>query len=181
MSTPLADERWLAFARDVIEHVVRNAPPPDTPLPDNPQPRGGVFVTLHKLGRLRGCIGNLDTSISLAEAIRDAAEGAALRDPRFSPVRSDELAQIRIRLSILTPLRPMKSLDEIVMGRTGIVVRTADARGLFLPEVAAHCRDREEFLSRCCSEKMHRSDQAWRDAETETMLFETEVFDEPER
>jgi len=172
---------WASFARNVIAHAVcREDPLRAAAPPAEPRAYGGVFVTLKKLDRLRGCMGTLDPSMALVEAVREAAVRAALYDPRFPPVVAPELPDLRVAVSILSELRLLRELHELQLGRHGILVRQAERRGLFLPQVASeHGLDRETFLLRCCAEKAGLPPDAWRDPATEVFLFTTEVFEEP--
>lgn len=173
---------WPAIARDAIEHAVRSGEAvADHSAPaENERGCGGVFVTLHKLDRLRGCMGVLEPQESLIDAVRHAAVCAALQDPRFRPVTLAELDSIRIEVSIMSQPQALRELDELELGRHGIIVGRGRCRGLFLPQVATEYRfSREEFLSRCCSEKAGLSPDAWRDARTDVLVFTTEVFAEP--
>ena len=118
--------------------------------------------------------------MTLAESVRHSALCAALRDPRFQPLALEELADVHVEVSILTLPHAMQNLDELVLGRHGVLVRRGPQRGLFLPQVATdHHFDRETFLSRCCSEKAGLSPDAWRDPATEVLLFETDVSCDP--
>lgn len=171
---------WIAFARAVITRNVHQRDDLDVPAPPLPATaHGGVFVTLHKLGRLRGCMGTLDPDQPLPEAVRYAARHAAMHDPRFPAVTPDELADIDLDVSILSAAWPMRSLDELELGRHGILVRKGQQRGLFLPQVATdHHLDKVAFLSRCCAEKAGLPADAWRDPETEVLLFTTAIHRE---
>jgi len=171
---------WPAFAREVIEATVRHGDPGRVPAPAGGDlPFSGVFVTLKKRGRLRGCMGTLDASQPLAEAVRHAAEASALQDWRFEPVRAAELPELSIEVSILSAPFPMRSLDDLQLGTHGIIVQRGPARGLFLPQVAReHGMDKETLLSRCCAEKAHLPPDAWRDPDTEVLLFTAQVFTE---
>jgi AmmeMemoRadiSam system protein A len=181
MATPrTSPSSWLVFARDVINRAARAA---DTSQADPPKceaaRHGGVFVTLHKSGQLRGCMGLLDPETPLAEAVRQAAICAATQDPRFRPVTPEELPDLRIEVSILSDAAPMRDLDDLQLGRHGVLVRRHGHRGLFLPQVAVeHHLDKEAFLSRCCAEKAGLPPDAWRDPATEVLLFTTAVFAE---
>lgn len=170
----------LAFARSVIELAARGA---DTaraaPEGIAERPFGGVFVTLRKLGRLRGCIGCLDTSRPFAEALRTAAEDAALRDPRFARVAVAELPDLHVDVSIMST--PVRTSDPLALEPSthGVLIRRGPQRGLFLPQVATdHNLSREQFLARCCSEKAGLPVDAWRDPQTEVLLFTTESLSE---
>ena len=171
---------WLAYARQVVEYTARGDDPNSiNTLPNDTRAHHGVFVTLHKHGRLRGCMGILDPEQPLEEAVRHAAISAAARDPRFSPVTTAELADINIEVSILSSPYPMRSPDDLELGRHGIIVRRGLQRGLFLPQVAVtHHFDKETLLNRCCSEKAGLPADAWRDPDTEVLLFTTDVMQE---
>ncbi len=182
MATPPTSGRlWLVFARHVIELVARQGNPAHAAPPSaEPRDHSGVFVTLHRFGRLRGCMGTLDPATPLAEAVRHAAACAASQDPRFQPVAPDELPDVHIEVSILSAPQPMGSLDDLELGRHGVIVRRGPQRGLFLPQVAVeHNMDKETLLSRCCSEKAGLPPDSWRDPQTEVLLFTTDVFEEP--
>jgi AmmeMemoRadiSam system protein A len=175
---PIPSASWALFARDVLAAAVLHADQESVPAPrDVSLPHGGVFVTLHKHRRLRGCMGTLDADVPLAEAVRRATLSAAFHDPRFPPVASPELAELDLEVSVLSHPEPMHDLAELVIGRHGVLVRRGPQRGLFLPQVAAeHHLDRETFVSRCCDEKAGLPADAWRQPDTEVLLFTTEVF-----
>jgi AmmeMemoRadiSam system protein A len=176
---PGAPGPWPGFARDVIERAARGADPEQTPPPTDSRSHGGVFVTLHKFGRLRGCMGTLDSQSPLSEAVRHAAYCAATQDPRFQPISPGELPDLEIEVSILSDPQPMRDLEDLVLGRHGILIRRGMQRGLFLPQVAVdHHLDKVTFLSRCCAEKAGIPADAWRDPTTEVLLFTTEVHRE---
>jgi AmmeMemoRadiSam system protein A len=128
-------------------------------------------------------MGTVESDRPPAEAVRDAAISAALHDPRFSPVTLAELPELTIEVSLLSPPEPMTRLEQIELGRHGVIVCRGEQRGLFLPQVAVeHGLDREAFLTRCCVEKAGLSADAWRDPQTEVLLFTTRVFrEEPRR
>ncbi len=173
---------WPAYARRVIERAVSAADTRSVPPPANAtQSHGGAFVTLRKFRHLRGCMGTLNPEESLADAVRQAAVSAALHDPRFPAVTAGELADLRIEVSVLSSPWPMGHLAELELGRHGILIRRQNKRGLFLPQVATeHRLDKETFLSRCCSEKAGLPADAWRDADTEVLLFSADVYAEDE-
>ena len=173
---------WLDYARQIVERAARHADPAQVqPPPGEPPPHSGVFVTLHKLKRLRGCMGTLDASLPLAEAIRHAAICAAMQDPRFPPLEANELPHVRVELSVMSPPEPLASVEDLQLGRDGIIVQRSGRRGLFLPQVATeHHLDKETFLARCCSEKAGLPPDAWRDPATEVLRFTTQVWKEPQ-
>lgn len=160
---------------DAAERQAPNAPPGPSDLSEM---SAGVFVTLHETGELRGCIGHLEVEEALVPALIDAAVAACSRDPRFPPVRPDELARIVIELSILGPLEPVATLDDIEIGRHGLLVEQGPKRGLLLPQVAAeHQWTPANFVSHTCR-KAGLSDNAWQRGAV-LWRFEAEVFGEP--
>lgn len=169
---------WPRYARAVIERAVRErsiAPLPGAP--DDDRAHGGVFVTLHRLNHLRGCMGLLDPQLTRATAVHQAAVSAALHDPRFPAVTTAELADLAIEVSILAAPIPLRRLEDLELGRHGIIVQRGGRRGLFLPQVATdHHMSREAFLSRCCAEKAGLPADAWRDPDTTVEIFTTEVY-----
>jgi AmmeMemoRadiSam system protein A len=141
----------------------------------------GAFVTLHKHGELRGCIGNLIGQQPLYLTVRDMAVEAAVGDPRFSPVTLEELKDIEIEISALSPLKRIESADEIKMGIHGVLLRRGFNSGVFLPQVATETGwSKEEFLSQLCSQKAGLPPLAWKDKSTEIYIFTAEVFSEKE-
>jgi hypothetical protein len=139
------------------------------------EPRG-AFVTLYKKGELRGCIGQVVARMPLADAVETMAREAAFGDPRFTPLRSDELGDIKIEISVLTPLQKIGSVDDIEVGKHGIVIARHGSMGLLLPQVATEYNwDRTEFLEHCCL-KAGLSREMWKDKETEIYIFSADVF-----
>ncbi len=179
--SPTTAQALLSYVREVIALALRGERTVELPPPGGFEERkhGGVFVTLYLSGKLRGCIGSLDSKLPLTEALRHAGADAAQHDPRFGPVTEDELNDVRIHISILTD--PQKTDDplSLELGRHGILIRHDGRQGLFLPQVAVdHRLGREAFLSRCCTEKAGLAADAWRDAGAEVLLFTTEVIAE---
>jgi len=169
----------LALARETIARYVSGQPLPDLPTgpPIYAEPRA-VFVTLHKHGDLRGCIGSLEPREPLAQAVRTYAIAAATEDPRFPPVTAAEVPQLHIEISVLSPLRKIASPDEIVVGKHGVVVRQGLRSGVFLPQVAVEQGwDRDTMLNYLCAHKAGLPMDAWRRG-AELYVFTTEVFAE---
>lgn len=137
----------------------------------------GAFVTLHKRSKLRGCIGQLPGHESLVEVVAHCAACAALQDARFSPVRLEELAEIEIEISVLSPLEAI-SASEIEPGKHGLVVTRGWNRGVLLPQVALQFKwEADRFLEETC-EKAGLNRNAWKDPETQLQAFTAEVFTE---
>ena len=135
----------------------------------------GAFVSLHKQGRLRGCIGHFGENVPLHEIVAEMARAAAFEDPRFSPVQREELDDIDIEISVLTPMRRIQSLDEFQLHRHGIYIRKGYRSGTFLPQVADEVNwTKEEFVGHCSQDKAGLGWDGWRDAEL--YVYEAIVF-----
>ncbi len=148
---------------------------PDSLSPGLRQPRG-AFVTLRKAGRLRGCIGKLTPKCSLAETVSEMAAAAATRDPRFPPVKKEELTALEVEISVLSPLRRVSDISRIRVGIHGIYILNGHRSGLLLPQVAEEYGwDRIEFLEQTCG-KARLAKDAWRHPDTEIYIFSAEVF-----
>ena len=135
----------------------------------------GAFVSLHKHGRLRGCIGHFGEDYPLHEIVAQMARAAAFEDPRFQPVGREELQDIDIEISVLTPMRRIHSLDEFQLHRHGIYIRKGWRSGTFLPQVADEVNwTKEEFVGHCSQDKAGLGWDGWRDAEL--YVYEAIVF-----
>src|SRR5690349_5379440 len=129
-------EVLLALARRVLDARVRRQPLPAPPDGGVFDVCCGAFVTIHRNGALRGCLGRLEPS-ALAATIVHLAAVVADSDPRFEPVRPDEIEDLEIEISVLTPDREVATLDAIELGRHGLIVEQGRRRGLLLPQVPA--------------------------------------------
>ena len=135
----------------------------------------GAFVSLHKQGRLRGCIGHFGEDVPLHEIVAEMARAAALEDPRFMPVTKDELDDIDVEISVLTPMRRIKSLDEFQLHKHGIYIKKGYRSGTFLPQVADEVNwTKEEFVGHCAQDKAGIGWDGWKDAEL--YVYEAIVF-----
>lgn len=143
----------LGLARRAIERRLTDRPRP-LPIPDMPElrERGACFVTLHREGRLRGCIGSPVAWRALAEDVTDNAVRAAFSDPRFPPMGADEMFRVKLSLSLLTPPEPMSFTDEddllsqLRPGADGLVIEDNGHHALFLPAVWDQLPDPADFL-----------------------------------
>lgn len=149
-------------------------------LPEKLERPSGVFVTLHRHGQLRGCVGFIEAVEPLFKAVIANTLNAARRDPRFPPVAPDEVPEMDIEVSVMSPLRKIGSVEEIEVGRDGLVVSAPGARGLLLPQVATEYNwDRMTFLEHTC-QKAGLAPDAWRDSEVQVEIFSADVFGENE-
>jgi AmmeMemoRadiSam system protein A len=168
----------LRVARNSIRTGLRGGevPPLVAPSQALAQP-GGAFVSLHRNGQLRGCVGSLGSARPLWITVAEMARAAAMDDPRFLPLREDELADLDIEISRLGPLIPVRA-EAVVPGRHGVVVRRGSRRGVLLPQVPQrHGWDRETFLGEVCQKALLPA-HAWRASDTTIEVFEAEVFGE---
>ena len=168
----------LQWARQaIVEAVSRGQLPAEIPQHGVFLERRGVFVTLHVRGRLRGCIGVIETQETLGESIMRCAVGAALHDPRFSPLKTEELEGLYIEISLLSAPAPIRP-EAIEIGRHGLLVISGARRGLLLPQVATeHQLDPQQFLQETCR-KAGLPLEAWREGGTEILGFTCEIFSE---
>jgi AmmeMemoRadiSam system protein A/AmmeMemoRadiSam system protein B len=165
------DAELLREARRSIEDGLHGRVTPGEDGP--PEAEGGAFVTLWKGNRLRGCIGLTVRRTDLLSTIREVAHGAAFRDPRFDPVTSDELDEITLEISLLSPLRVLAdpSPEKIRVGVHGLQISLGGRRGLLLPQVAVEAGwDEERFLRETCR-KAGLDKNAWRDPNAVVKTF----------
>ena len=179
----------VKLARSAVEEFVKSGlkvePPPDAP-PELYEERG-VFVTLKRFpsGELRGCIGFPEPVMPLIEATIEAAISAATRDPRFYPVTPQELSQLTVEVTVLTPPQPIETVpenlpEEIKVGRDGLIVRCGYASGLLLPQVPVEWGwDEREFLSQTCI-KAGLPPDCWLDPRCRFYKFQGQIFTEVE-
>jgi AmmeMemoRadiSam system protein A len=184
MNLSTADkELLLHVARDSIEAHLKGkaATPVKTDSTILSEPRG-AFVSLHRQGQLRGCIGFIEAVKPLLPTVREMAAAAAFHDPRFRPLQPDELADLEIEISVLSPLRLINSTDEIEIGKHGLFMVRGLNRGLLLPQVATQYHwNRLQFLEQTCY-KAGLPPDAWKDPQTQIFVFSAAVFaDHPDK
>jgi AmmeMemoRadiSam system protein A len=170
----------LKVARDTVKTVLTGGALPK-PKSGDPELNAhcGCFVTLKNQDRLRGCIGQFTSDSPLLELVVDMAKASATGDPRFfdDPVSADELEQLDIEISVLSPLKQTDDPLSLRLGVDGIYIKKGFAAGCFLPQVATETGwSKEEFLSYCCAHKAGLPANAWRDSKTKVYLFTAEVF-----
>lgn len=167
----------LRYAREVLAATVLGREPPPEPAHPAFEEPAAAFVTLRRDHTLRGCIGDTSFSSALGHVVGRMTRAAATADPRFPPVGAEELADITIEVSVLSPFRRADP-GAVVPGRHGIVVSLGSRRGLLLPQVADQCgAGRARFLA-LALEKAGLPDTAPDDPEFVLEIFEAEVFAE---
>lgn len=137
----------------------------------------GAFVTLHENSALRGCIGRFEPNISLWKVVIEMAEAAAFEDYRFVPLTIEELSKINVEISVLTPLKKVESIHQILLGRDGIYIKKGLRSGTFLPQVAVETGwSLDEFLGHCAEDKAGIGYDGWKTADLYT--YRAIVFSE---
>jgi len=171
----------LRIARSTLESYIRSGKVPEAkpPTPRLSEKRG-AFVSLHERGGLRGCIGYVEAVKPLYQAVREMAVAASTEDPRFPPVKVEELDKIDIEITVLSPLRPLPSPDSIIVGKHGLVIRKGFHSGLLLPQVPVEQGwDREQFLTHICL-KAGLPPGSYEDKDAQLFTFTGQVFGEKE-
>lgn len=173
-------EDLLQIARTTMNQYVTGHTLPDFDSRDYSdkllQP-AGAFVTIQKDGALRGCIGQFEPSNSLYLVVKEMAVSSSTKDYRFLPVKPEELPDLNIEISVLSPMRKISSIDEIILGKHGIYIVKGDQSGTFLPQVATQTGwDLEEFLGHCAQDKARLGWDGWKDAEI--FIYEAFIFSE---
>ena len=171
--------KLLDIARRTVEAVVKKQPLPAFQA-DDPELQGqqGAFVTLKTAGHLRGCIGHFTSEKPLWQTVQEVAVLSAAEDPRFwgMRLRPEELAEMEIEISVLSPLQKIDNPLNIELGKHGIYIRRGGRTGCFLPQVATETGwSKEEFLSNCCAHKAGLPPDAWKDPATEVLVFTAEI------
>ncbi len=176
----------LRMAREAMECSVRGkklTPFDERSLSHHLREQGASFVTLTIHGQLRGCIGALEAHQPLAKDVREHAIAAALEDPRFPPVREDELSRIQIEVSCLTRPIPLEYEDAVELlsklrpHTDGVILRDSGRRATFLPQVWEKIPDPAEFMDNLCY-KMGVSDNTWRIKHLEVLVYQVDEFHE---
>jgi len=184
-----ADKKFLLdVARRTLKSVATGGELPKVDAADvaeNLKKTKACFVTLTEAGSLRGCIGHIQPQEALYQAVIHNAESAARHDPRFSPVRADEVDKIKIEVSVLTEPQPLhfdspeELLNKLRPQQDGVVLRIGWHSATFLPQVWEQIPDKVEFLNRL-SQKAGCESSAWRDKDTSVLTYHVEAFHESE-
>ena len=165
------------IAKTVVENKARGKQVPEFTV-DSPvlKEKRGAFVTINKLGQLRGCIGYVQPYKPLYQTVEEMAAQAAFNDPRFDPVTEMELPDLEIEISVLTPLRRIKDVEEIEVGKHGILIEKGFYSGLLLPQVATEYGwDRKKFLEHTCL-KAGLPTNAWMEKDVAISIFSADIF-----
>ena len=179
LATAEREELLRVARRSLEEHLAGRGP--YRPEPENASLREhrGAFVTLHRApgGELRGCVGMMRAEAPLALTVALMAVASGTEDRRFEPVTADELPELRIEISALGPMRPIRP-DDVEVGRHGLLISHDGQRGVLLPQVPVeHDWDRETFLDHTCL-KAGLPPGTWKQDGVELLAFTAEVFGE---
>ena len=172
-------QKLLRIARETIESFIRHRTVPEFSVEEPElQRKAGAFVTLKAHNRLRGCIGYVEGIKPLYETVRDMAIAASTEDPRFEPVREQELSDLELEISVMSPLRKISDPQEVEVGVHGILMKRGFRSGLLLPQVATeHHWARQTFLEHTCL-KAGLPRDAWKDQDIQIFVFSAQVFHE---
>ncbi len=167
----------LSVVKETILAKLENKPLPEYDF-DNQifKEKRGAFVTLHKKGQLRGCIGYIVGYEPLLDTVQKMAIAAAFQDPRFPPLQGNEFDDLNIEISVLTPPVTVNSISEIKVGRDGLIVKKGFQQGLLLPQVAEEQEwDKKTFLQHTCL-KAGLPPNSWEKKDTEIKKFSAQIF-----
>jgi len=169
VTSPLTEKEQqllLQIARSAVRAYLSGQAPHLPEVPAGPLTENrGIFVSLHKYGELRGCIGNIHAASPMYRSTAECAIAAAVGDPRFMPVMLAELPEIDFEISVLSPLHKVEDISEIEVGTHGLLISKHSARGLLLPQVAStYGWTRERFLEETCRKAGLRPDDWKHDA-----------------
>lgn len=174
-----AQKEALKIAREALESIFSEKKDFSPPLSPSLQKKLGAFVTLRIGSELRGCIGTFEPKEPLYKVIQEMSIAAATNDPRFTPVSADELNEITIEISVMTPKQKITDWQQIEIGKHGVVVERGSRSGTFLPQVATETGwSLEEFLSQLCSQKAGLPRDCYKDPAVTLYIFEAQVFEE---
>jgi AmmeMemoRadiSam system protein B/AmmeMemoRadiSam system protein A len=181
---PQLDERaqkeLLKLARNTLDTYIRLGNTLEFK-PMNPvlEENWGAFVTLTENDALRGCIGHFGRDLPLYQIVKEMTIAAATQDPRFSPVKVTELSKIKIKISVLSGLKEISDVNEIIVGKHGVYIRSGYRGGTYLPEVAVEQGwTRTQMLEHLCAEKAMLPKDAWKDKNTQIFIYTSQIFGE---
>jgi hypothetical protein len=169
----------LAIARQAIIHGVQTGQEYIEPREEKAlNQRNGCFVTIKQNGELRGCIGNFQSELPLFKEVAQMAQASATKDPRFYPLKGNDLDNFTLEISVLSPLQKVEDIEEIEVGKHGIYIEKSFYRGVLLPQVALeHNWDRLTFLQQTCL-KAGLPTEAWKADDADIYVFSAQVFGE---
>lgn len=177
---PESQRKLIELSRQVLEDCVRRIDRQKEQI-DDPYLQSreyGAFVSLHNKEELRGCIGNCTPKSPLFETVTEMTEAAASRDPRVKPVSKKETAEIRIDITVLSPLGFVDDPLALEIGQHGLYIAAGKKRGVLLPQVATQYGwDMKTFLEQTCL-KAGLQKNAWKESHTQVSSFTALIIEE---
>ena len=174
-----AKQEALILARETLENYYVNNQQNYTPINADLNHHIGAFVTLTKDGDLRGCVGHFEPEEPLYKTIQDVSVSSATKDTRFPPVTKEELAEIEIEISTMSPQKRMKNWEDIEAGKHGVRIILGGRSGTLLPQVATdNDWDLVTFLETICGQKMGLEKNCYKDPMAQIFVYETDIFAE---
>ncbi|MFW5782484.1 MAG: AmmeMemoRadiSam system protein A [Candidatus Muiribacteriaceae bacterium] len=171
-------KRLLFIARKTIEDRINGKESVfENDMPELKQ-QAAVFVTLTQHGMLRGCIGNITPQSDLLDAVVTMARQAAFSDPRFPPLTEKDLPEVRIEISVLSPMQKVRSHNDIEKDVHGVMIKKDFRSGLFLPQVWEHFSSKEDFMNELCTQKASLPRDAWKQDNIDIFVFTVFKFEE---
>jgi AmmeMemoRadiSam system protein A len=169
----------LAIARQAIIHGVQTGQEYVEPREEKAlNQRNGCFVTIKQNEQLRGCIGNFQSELPLFKEVAQMAQASSAKDPRFYPLKEEDLDNFTLEISVLSPLHKVEDVEDIEVGKHGIYIEKSFYRGVLLPQVATeHDWDRQTFLKQTCLKAGLPTD-AWEADDADIYVFSAQVFGE---
>ena len=168
----------LNYVRQVVANYLDGAPIAITPNIPILEEKASCFVTCYLDGELRGCIGNIEPFESLEDNLKRNAISCISLDVRFAPLELDELVECRFEVSILSPIKEISSLEEFILGRDGIILKSGEKSALFLPQVPLEQYwDKETTLS-YLAKKAGLPLDGWKNQNVQFFTFQTLTFSE---
>ncbi|MDH4069185.1 MAG: AmmeMemoRadiSam system protein A [Ignavibacteria bacterium] len=164
----------IAFSA-IVEHLAGSSRT-QTELIGNLQQESGVFVTLRRDGDLRGCVGYVESERPIGRIVADLAVKAAFEDPRFPPLTIEEYPEIAVEISILSPLKELRSGDSLRIGTHGLVVESGSHRGVLLPHTALEMGWDPEAFKQAALKKADLAPDAMNSEATRFLSFTAEVI-----
>jgi AmmeMemoRadiSam system protein A len=173
-------QKLLNIARQTLESYLRDKKKPEIKVKDSAlEEKLGAFVTLRKNGQLKGCLGEFESEKPLYQVIQDKVIAAAVNDPRFKPLTYQEIKNVRIEISVLSPRQKIYDWQQIELGKHGVVIKRDLRSGTFLPQVAQESGwDLETFLANLCWHKAGLPPDYYKESEAEIYTFTAQVFGE---
>jgi AmmeMemoRadiSam system protein A len=169
----------LTLARSTLTAYVTDGKRPDV-IPGSPalKKQGAAFVTLKSRGQLRGCIGQLRATMPLYRSVVEMTISSCSRDRRFTPVKPEELSNISLEISVMSPFMKVDSIDEIEVGRDGLYLAYMGRSGVLLPQVPEEQGwDKDDYLKAICR-KAGLPEKTWEKEGAELYRFTAQVFSE---